>query len=322
MQRLVGILRRLFLENLGIKLLALVLAVALALAAREETIQELDIEVPLAMGVHPTDQVLLTDLPASVRVRVRGDIQHIAEALSNREPFLIDVADEGDNQTIYLSPEVLESHLGGGLDVLSVSPGNLSVRFDRLEVRQVPVRVEIVRRPQNYWSIDEERVAVEPSLVEARGPSAVVQGLVHLRTEALDLAGLTSDFTGKVGLEAPAGLEVRPGAVQVFIPVREREGDKLLKGVRILLRNCPKGYDCRATPTFFQARVDGKQRLVDQITMENLGQYVYIDVRRLPLDKGVVQKHFPAVEPTVEALNGVRFTLTGAKYFNVTVTRR
>jgi len=322
MQRLLAVLRKLFVENLGLKLLALVLAVALAIAAREDTIQELDIEVPLAMGDHPAEQVLLTDLPASARVRVRGDIQRIAEALSSREPFRIDLAGHGGNQTISLSPDVLERHLGGGLDVLSVSPGSLTVRFDRLEVRQVPVRIEIVRRPQSYWSIDEERVTVEPAFVEVRGPSAVVQGLVHLRTESLDLAGLTSDFTGKVGLDTPAGLEVRPGSAQVFIPVREREGDKMLKGVRIVIRNCPKGYDCRGTPAFFQARVDGKQRLVDQINMENVGQYVYIDVRRLPLDKGVLQKQFPAVEPTVETLNGVRFTLTGVKYFNVTVTRR
>jgi hypothetical protein len=322
MTKILSALRKLFLENLGLKLLALVLAVALAIAAREEMIQELDIEVPLAMGEHPVDRVLLSVLPPSVRVRVRGDLPRIAEALSSRAPFLVDLAEKGTDQTIHLSPEVMERHLGGGLDVLSVSPGTLTLRFDQLDVRQVQARVEIVRRPQNYWSVDEERVSVEPAFVEVRGPSATVQGLVNIRTEPLDLAGLTSDYTGKVGLDVPSGLEARPGSVQVFIPVREREGDKLLKGARVAIRHCPSGYECRATPTFFQARVDGKQRLVDQINMENLGQYVYIDMRRLPLDKGVVQKHFPAVEPTVETLNGVRFTLTGAKYFNLTVTRR
>ncbi len=322
MARLKALLRSLLLENVGLKLLALLLAVVLALAAREDTIQELDIEVPLALSEYSPDQVLLSELPPAVRVRVRGDVQRIAEALSRREPFLIDLPEQGADQTIHLSPEVLEGHLGGGLDVLSVSPGTVTLRFDQLDVRQVPVRVEIVRRPQNYWSVDEERITVDPAYVEARGPSAVVQGLVHLRTEPLDLTGLTSDFTGKVGLDVPAGLEAKPVTVKVFIPVREREGEKLLKGARIVLRHCPAGYECRATPTFFQARVDGKQRLVDQINLENLGQYVYIDMRRLPMDKGVVQKQYPAVEPTVEPLNGVRFTLTGAKYFNVTVTRR
>jgi hypothetical protein len=110
--------------------------------------------------------------------------------------------------------------------------------------------------------------------------------------------------------------------VQVTIPILETEGEKEIPGCRIQVRNCPDGFVCEATPTFFRARLQGKEKVLAQVTAQNIINYVYVDASRLPIEKELVQRQFPAVEPTIEPLTGATIQLPKVRYFNITVTRR
>lgn len=322
MARLRIILKRVFIHNAGLKVVALVLAMVLYFIAREETIREPEIEIPVVVTGRNAERTLVTQPPDELRVRVRGNVQKLTEILARRTPYEVDLSDYRDNQTVFLIPSKLEEHLGEGVKVLSVSPSSFTLEFDEMKVKRVPVAVNILKVPGPYWLIVREKMVTEPRFVEVAGPGSVLARIKQYHTEPLDLSNVTRDYTGKVTLESRQHVRVLPTSVQITIPVIEKQGALTLKGARVHVKGCPSGYTCSATPGFLKVKVEGMERLVDQVTRENVSQYVYVDASRLPVEPEVLQKHFPAVEPTVEPLQGVRFTLTGPKYFNVTVTRQ
>lgn len=314
--------RRLFVENAGLKLIALIFAVVLFFIAREQTIREVEIEVPLVATSLPAQRILVSQPPGIVRVRIRGHAQHLTEVLARRTPFELDLSDVEGNKTIYLLPETLENHLGEGVKVLSISPSNFTLEFDTMVKKSVPVMVDILHGPGTYYKVIRERMTVEPGQVELRGPSNSLERIKQVHTESLNLSNSTKDFTGRVALESIDGIKTAPSSVQVSIPIVEKTGAKLISGARMVARNCPAGLTCQVTPAFFQARVEGKERMVDQVTRENISHYVFIDISRLSIPAEVVQKDILAVEPVVELLKGAEVVLPGPKYFNVTVKRR
>lgn len=322
MTQLRVILRKLFVQNAGLKFVALVLAIVLYFIAQEETIREPEIDIPVVITGMTANRTLVKGPPEALRVRVRGNVQKLTEILARRSPYELDLSEYSGDEKVFLVPAKLEEHLGDGVKVLSVSPSSFTLEFDEMKSKRVPVAVNILKGPGPYWLVVREKMLTEPRFVEVTGPSSILARIKQYHTEPLDLSNVTRDFTGKVALESREHVQVKPTSVQITIPVVEKQGGLTIKGARVRVRGCPSGYTCTATPGFLKVRVEGKERLVDQVTSENVSQYVYVDASKLPVEEEVLQKHFPAVEPTVEPLQGVRFTLTGPKYFNVTVTRQ
>jgi YbbR domain-containing protein len=322
MRRLEVIARRLVVENAGIKLVAILSALALFFIAREETIREVEIDVPVVVSAYPKDRVLLSQPPSVIRVRVRGNLQKLTDVLARRTPYELDLSGYGTSQTAYIQLDTIEDHLGEGVKVLSISPSRFEVDLDMMETRRVPVAVDIIKGPGPYWRVAQERMEVTPRFVDITGPSTMLDTIRQIHTEPLDLSNITRDFSGKVALEQRPDIKAKPNSVQLSIPITEKDGEKLLRGAKIVVRNCPEGFLCEAAPVFFQARIQGRERIVDMITAENLSRYVYVDASKLPIEKELLQKHFPAVEPVVEPLKEATISLPKVRYFNITVTRK
>jgi len=312
---------RLFVENAGLKVVAIVFAVALYFVAREETIREVEIDVPVVVSAGPDDRVLTSQPPGLLRVRIRGNLQKLTDVLARRTPYELDLSTFEDNQTAFFLPETMGNHLGEGVKVLSISPSSFNVRIDKMVTKRVPVRVDIARQPGAYWQVAREHMEIQPQFVEVTGPGKLLASITKVHTESLDLSAVTKDFQGRVAVESREKLKLNPASVQVFVPIREKEGEKFIRGAKIQVRSCPEGYSCEASPIFFEARIVGRERLVDMVNNDNVSRYVYIDASKLPLEEGLLQKHFPAVEPAIERLKGAEISLPKARYFNVTVTR-
>jgi YbbR domain-containing protein len=323
MSRFRELARSAMVENAGLKLVAILFSLALFIVAREETVRELEIDVPVAVSGYPKGQVLLSQPPSVLRVRVRGNLQKLTEVLARRSAYEVDLSQYDVSQTVYFQVDTIEGHLGEGVNVLSISPSNFELDLDRMDQVRVPVVLDIVKEPGPYARVDRGRVELTPRYINLSGPGTTLETIKQVRTEPLDLQRMTTDFNGKVALVAKwPGVKADTSSVQVTIPILETEGEKELPGCRIQVRNCPEGYVCEATPTFFRARLQGKEKVLDQVTAQNIINYVYVDATRLPIEKELVQRQFPAVEPTIELLKGATISLPKVRYFNITVTRR
>ena len=315
-------LRRMVTEDAGIKLIAIVAALALFIIARGATVREVPIDIPVVISARPPNRVLLSEPPSNIKVRIRGNLKNLYDVLASRTPYSLDLSGYGDSQTAYLQVEAIEKHLGGGVKVTSISPSSFEIRLDRLETQMLPVDVTILKGPGHYWTVAREEMVIVPPHVEVSGPSSLLNKYRQIHTEPLDLSNITRDFTGKVALEMRDGLSSKPFSVQVTIPIREKDGEKLIRGARITVKNCPEGFVCEASPVFFEARIRGRERIVDMINRDNLERYVYIDAGRLSIEKGTLQKNFAAIEPVIDTLKEASIELPKVRFFNVMVTHR
>jgi YbbR domain-containing protein len=254
---------------------------------------------------------------------VRGNLQKLTEVLARRSAYEIDLSKYEISQKVYFHMDEIENHLGGGVKVLSISPSSFDLRLDKTTRVRVPVVVDIVKEPGPFARVDRGRIELTPRFINLSGPGTTLETIKQVRTEPLDLERMTTDFNGTVALVAKwPGVKAETTTVQVTIPILETEGEKEIPGCRIQVRNCPDGFVCEATPTFFRARLQGKEKVLAQVTAQNIINYVYVDASRLPIEKELVQRQFPAVEPTIEPLTGATIQLPKVRYFNITVTRR
>ena len=310
-----------FVQNAGFKIVAFASAFILWWIVRGQTNRDVEAELPVVITARPSGQILVTQTPATIRIRIRGNLQKLTEALVRRPPYELDLSTFESGETVVFSEDRIERALGQSVRVLSVSPSSFVVQFDRMVTRKVPVAVAVLKGPGPYWRASLDRAEISPPLVDVTGPSAVIEGVKQIHTDSVDLSTYTQDFAGKLALETREGLKVRPDSVRVVVPIWERDGEKLISGVKVAVRNCPEGFICEASPPFFQVLIKGKERLVAMVTEDNIHRYVFVDAAHLPIKEELLQRQFTAVRPTIEALKGAEITLTRAKYFNITVTR-
>ena len=314
-------LRSLFIKNAGLKFIAVGLAIILYVIAHGETVREVEIIVPLVASTLPADRVLLVRPPDSISVRVRGNLQRLTEILSRRTPYELDLSGVEGEQTLYLDPDAMETHLGKNIKVVSVSPTSFKLVVDQVVTRTVPVDVNIVKDPGDFWSADRGLITVEPRLVQVRGASGLVDTIKSIRTEPIDLTGINRDYRGKVRLEIPTDIKVNPASVQLSIPIQARSDSKTLKGVRMAVRDCPEGFSCVPIPPTYNIHLEGPKKILSELDSNTISQYVYIDAGNLGIKSETVQKKFRSLAPEVGKLSGVRISLVGAKYFHLKVVR-
>lgn len=206
-----------------LKVLAVILAAALWLLVSFETEnhERAFDNVPVTVtGLQP--DLAFTDgepLP-HVRVTVRGNPQALARLLADDIRATADLSEAGPGTA---QPRV-EVTVPRGIQIVAVSPGNLSLRLEPRISRQVPVFV------QTGGQVPEEFRQDEPLLgqreVQVEGARSQVEKVSYV-FGLVDVTGAGEDVTRSVSLipisrdgqEVPAVL-VAPGEVEVTVPIR------------------------------------------------------------------------------------------------------
>lgn len=314
--------KRLLLENLPLKVVALVMAMILVVVAREETTRVVEVEVPVVVRSVPPDRILASPAPEKVQLRVRASVQRLSEILAYKKPYELDLSSTGLTQTIYFLPEEFELHLGGGVRVISVSPASYEAELDERQSKEVPVVLNLVREPGQHYSIDKEAIRLSPDRVMVTGGSKTLAGVQQVVTVPVDLSSVVSTYEADIALQRPEGLELRAAQVRVQVPVSERQASRIFQGVPMGVLNCPRGFSCQPTPSHYTAQVEGPQKLLDALTDEEVAKYAYVDGSRLAVQPDEPIRNFPAVEPTLVPPKGLSFRISGARFFNILVERR
>ena len=214
------------LRDWGTKIVALLLALVVFVFTRDEV--KSTFAVPLNVREDP-DRVLLTNLPASVDVVVRGPWTRV-NTLSNSS-FRAAVLDlrraspgplEIDPASVVMPPGVLLER---------VDYDRVDLRFEDIIERQFPVIPRVV----GDVHVDHEQVAieVEPQQFVLRGPRSTVQRLQSIETETLSVGAAVETVERDLTLLKPADDVEFAGRfdgdaphVHVRVSVRPRRGER------------------------------------------------------------------------------------------------
>lgn len=209
--------------SMGLKLLALVLALAVYVHVFSGRVQEMVFRVPLVVDRLPTTLALASPPPDEVKVRVRGYGKDLLKLRARS--FKAEVRLESPRKGVFQRP-VLGSDMRfpEGIQPLSVEvlePHLIELRIEDAARRVLPIRATLV------GSLPEDRALAslpraEPAQVAVSGPESVLDTLQSISTAPVSLENIHGDFSSKVALALPAGVASDPGSVRLSIELEER----------------------------------------------------------------------------------------------------
>lgn len=180
-------LKDVVLENWGLKVISLLLAVTLWFAVHGDPATEKTITVPVEIHNLRRNFVITSEQPQSVQVTYRGGGPSVwfGESVPVCVIDLSD-ADEGEH-IIPLGTENLRLPRGLVLEVLAVHPARVHLTLEKTASKEVPILAVVTGEPAAGFEVYE--IAHSPPRTTITGPWTRVEKVSEVMTEALSIQG-------------------------------------------------------------------------------------------------------------------------------------
>lgn len=191
-------------ENIGLKLLSMTFALGLfAFLHSQEEQQERTVPVPVVL-LPPSDNAereLMTPIPASIHVTLRGPARSIDKLVQNGvAPVTIDLRSERRDTIVFEQPMF---SLPGDVEAVIIDPASIALEWQDVVSRQIPVQASITGKPAEGFVIKGEP-EVDPKQITVRGPVSLVEVMQFARLAAFDVSGLTEGvYRRRIAIDAP-----------------------------------------------------------------------------------------------------------------------
>src|SRR5258708_3791075 len=208
-------------SNLGWKLIALLMAVALWIAVAREPELATALAVPIEFKGLPEDLDIGSNVPERVHLEIRGPSGRIARDNLSVLAVGLDLSNASAREHTY-SIQASNINLPSGVSFSRALPSQITLRFDKLATREV----EIVLAPYAKGPPDGYRVSsftLDPSRARIRGPEERIKKIDRVPINPVDLSGVISqeEFHTQVNVGDPqVRLEV-PTAVTLKVIVEK-----------------------------------------------------------------------------------------------------
>jgi hypothetical protein len=197
-------LREAFTDNAGLKLLSLTFALGLFafLHGQEEQQQRtIPVGVVLLPPAENSDRELMTPIPASIHVTLRGPARSIEKLVQNGvTPVTIDLRNE-KREGVVFDPDMFT--LPPDVDVTIIDPASIDLEWQDVVTRQIPIQASITGKPAEGFIVKGEP-EVDPKQITVRGPVSLVEVIQFARLAAFDVSGLTEGvYRRRIAIDAP-----------------------------------------------------------------------------------------------------------------------
>lgn len=215
-------LRGLLLDNLGLKLVALLLALVVYLHVFTERSATMVVAFPLQVADLADSLSLSGEVPKTVSAELEGTGKQFIRLWLTEPRFKVSLAGVGAG---HLRRIVTEGDLpliaSDHLDVRRlVGPDTLELVIEKKLARQIAVAPRVVGTPRNDFVWTGEALA-EPAFVVVRGPRRLVSALDSVRLAPVRIAGQGDSVIAEVGaLGLPEWCVMEPATVKVTVPLK------------------------------------------------------------------------------------------------------
>jgi hypothetical protein len=212
-------------RNLGWKLASLALAVVLWSAVVGEpelvTVQA----VPVLYRNLPRELLLLSDTPGDVQAELRGPSGRLTRGTLAEVFAALDLSGVGGPGEETFTLSAADFTLPQGVTFLRAVPSQLRLSFDRMLVKDVPVKIRLKDAPPAGYRVTSQASA--PAMLRISGPESRVKTVETAETDLVDLGAMTRDAELKVKafVADPRVQFQSPPVVLVKITIEKREGE-------------------------------------------------------------------------------------------------
>lgn len=219
-------------RHLGLKFVSIALAALLWLVVSGEQIVERALRIPLEFTNLPPHLELVGETPTVADVRVRGSSGALTRLAPGDLVAVLDLRAARPGQRLFhLTPDDVRTPFG--VDVVHVSPSNVSIGFEQSEAKTVPVVPAVEGEPADGYVVG--TITADPATVEVVGPVSAVRSLTEAMTEPLSVAGASTAVRESVtiGVSNPAVRLRTPQSAVVTVNVAAAPAERRFSDVAV-----------------------------------------------------------------------------------------
>jgi len=262
-----------FLNNIGKKVLALVIAISLWLVANLQH----DIEKNIAIDVNytnlPPGLVVVNNPPEKLNLRVRGPRSQLSSITSQNMLFTIDLSNVSSGMSKF---EIGTDQITPPreVQVTGVSPAEIRIEADKLAKKKVKVEPSIGPAETGYEIVGNPEVS--PSTASIEGPKNLLSKINSITTDPVSVKGEKSKFTIEVPLRSPYSIVKINGenTVKVTIDIKEKTLEKEFNDLNISFINF-KDYDYETNEDITtELAFEGPFSIINNLSSEDIELFV------------------------------------------------
>jgi YbbR domain-containing protein len=215
---------RIFVHNIGLKLVSLLLAIGLWTVVARDPIAEVELKVPIEYQKFPSNLEIDSANSTEAQIRVRGPERLIHSLQAADVRVEIDLANvHPGEQTFDLNGGLV--HVPQDLEVVQVKPSQFHVSFDNRETRTIEVRPRVTGNFASGMRVKE--LIADPSTVTITGPRHRVEAVEDATTDPVDVSGAMTraSFVTQAYVPDPLIQVVHPTPIRVTV-IMEDSGDE------------------------------------------------------------------------------------------------
>ena len=217
------LLRKVFLEDWGLKLIALLIATALWVGVTglsSPTVKRFT--VPLVPSTANNIEVT-NQLVQDVDIVLTGDKRDLDRLNRGDLTAVLDLTDipPGD-RVVSLTPSNVYVNLPQGIKLTDVQPGRIAVDLEAVEEKDVDVEPDITGKPADGYEVYSSTSV--PARIRVRAASSIVRAMNSISTDPVDVSGKRDGFTlRQVAVRASSPkVAVNSTVVDVFVRIGEK----------------------------------------------------------------------------------------------------
>jgi YbbR domain-containing protein len=225
----VSVLRGLIFDNLGLKLVALLLSVLVYLNVYTDRPATQIVSFPLQVADLPDSLSVAGSIPAAVQAELRGTGKQLIRLRITEPPLKLSLAGIGvGHYERALTPADLPLPTTYDLTVERiVSPRTVELEIDRRLHKVLPVAARVEGVPSNgvFWS---GSLVADPAAVEVSGPARTVAKLDSVRLSVVTIAAKHDTVHATIGADdLPDWCTMTPDQVAITVPLEPAASRRL-----------------------------------------------------------------------------------------------
>jgi YbbR domain-containing protein len=260
-------------RHLGLKVLAIALAVLLWLTVAGEHIVERSLRVPLEFRNVPSALEIVGNAPDNVDVRVRGSSALLSRLQGGDIVAVLDLAGaRAGSRLFHIRNDEVRAPFG--VEVAQVVPATLSIELEQATRRIVPVKPALEGEPAAGYVVG--RVTSEPATIEIVGPDSRVRQISEATTEPISVAGARSVVRDVLTIGVPDSSVrlVQPQAATVIVEIAPAPVERELKDVPVRWKNLARDLHAQISPSVVRVTVRGAAHPLGALTNDGVRAFV------------------------------------------------
>lgn len=260
-------------RSLGLKLLALALAILLWITVAGEHVVERSLRVPLEFRNVPPALEIVGNAPDTVDVRLRGSSALLSRMQPGEVVAVLDLGTARSGSRLF-PIRADEVRAPFGVEVAQVIPATLALDLEKSARRSVPVVAATEGDPAPGFVVG--KVTSDPANVEIVGPESRVRQVAEATTEPVPIKDAKARVRDAVaiGVVDTSVRLAQPQNAQVTVEIWPAPVEHQLAQVPVRYRNLPQGLSAQVSPKFVRVSVRGAQDALAKLQSDSVEAYV------------------------------------------------